>query len=568
MGGSSTFPAMRNALRTLAFLVGLIPAIAAAQTAQFPQTLPPNTVVGRLGIGSGPAEAIPFSKFQSGIIGNLGAGTFYGNPGSGTAAITPFTLQGLSSIGTPDKTSDLLPIYDHTTGGLKSVQPSALLNAVCSVASSFLWNSAGTWVCQTAGQVAAQLGLPISMTLYSAGGTSNDTTGVQAAFTACAVSGCDLVCPIGVVYTVDTITVGSGTTVRSCNWKQRTQGTSILKLDGSSQIHVLGNRFTGNTATSGLTIQISGDYPISAVGSSYIWIRGNYYTKFGLYDIKFVNSNYVWVQDNHAFAVAWGTRLICTNNAILTGNIWEHTSLFTSTPTTNQFAVGPTLDTDPCGVSKYVTVSNNIIKDFPYSQGILVHSGQYVTIANNIVENASVCVSVNPFASTDGADHITITGNSCEANVSTTIPTDTQNGIALVAGAGVKPTFVTITGNVLNGFNRVFAGGGVNNGCILLDTTIDVTITGNSMNGCYANGISLIGNERNVVITGNSIDTITAVSTNSNGVQGLSGMTPTGIVASNSFNVMTTGVNIKGTATSMKYTSLNQCLGTTTCSSP
>lgn len=51
-------------LTTLVFL----PAITPAQTPNFPQTLGANTVVGRLGIGSGPAQAIPFSTLLSNLL--------------------------------------------------------------------------------------------------------------------------------------------------------------------------------------------------------------------------------------------------------------------------------------------------------------------------------------------------------------------------------------------------------------------------------------------------------------------------------------------------------------------
>ena len=40
-------------------------------TAQFPPTLPQNTVVGRLALGAGPAEAIPFTS----VLGLIAPGT-------------------------------------------------------------------------------------------------------------------------------------------------------------------------------------------------------------------------------------------------------------------------------------------------------------------------------------------------------------------------------------------------------------------------------------------------------------------------------------------------------------
>lgn len=60
---------MKQLIRALAFMAGLIPAIAAAQ--QF-NTIPPNTVIGRLGVSAGPAQALPLSTvFSTSIFDQL-----------------------------------------------------------------------------------------------------------------------------------------------------------------------------------------------------------------------------------------------------------------------------------------------------------------------------------------------------------------------------------------------------------------------------------------------------------------------------------------------------------------
>src|SRR5215475_12080968 len=54
--------------RTFMALAGLVLAVsvtADAQVVPFPQSLPPNTVIGRTGISAGPAQAIPFSVLNS-----------------------------------------------------------------------------------------------------------------------------------------------------------------------------------------------------------------------------------------------------------------------------------------------------------------------------------------------------------------------------------------------------------------------------------------------------------------------------------------------------------------------
>jgi hypothetical protein len=63
---------MRKLLAAIALLAGLVPA--AAQVPNFPQTLPANSVVGRLGIGPGPSQAIPFAVLTGDLLNSLTPG--------------------------------------------------------------------------------------------------------------------------------------------------------------------------------------------------------------------------------------------------------------------------------------------------------------------------------------------------------------------------------------------------------------------------------------------------------------------------------------------------------------
>ena len=60
---------MKKHLLALAALAFATPVL--AQVPSFPQTLPANTVVGRLGIGPGPSQAIPFAVLTSNLFGSL-----------------------------------------------------------------------------------------------------------------------------------------------------------------------------------------------------------------------------------------------------------------------------------------------------------------------------------------------------------------------------------------------------------------------------------------------------------------------------------------------------------------
>lgn len=56
---------MKQIMRCLAIAAVMLPGLAAAQVPQFPQTVPANTVLGRLGIGAGPVQAIPTASLLS-----------------------------------------------------------------------------------------------------------------------------------------------------------------------------------------------------------------------------------------------------------------------------------------------------------------------------------------------------------------------------------------------------------------------------------------------------------------------------------------------------------------------
>lgn len=90
-------------IRTLAFALGLLPAIAVAQVPSYPQTLPANTVVGRLGIGPGPSQAIPFSTLQTRLgvtVTVLAAGAKCDGVTDDTAAIQSAIAQVSTTGGT------------------------------------------------------------------------------------------------------------------------------------------------------------------------------------------------------------------------------------------------------------------------------------------------------------------------------------------------------------------------------------------------------------------------------------------------------------------------------------
>jgi hypothetical protein len=92
-------------MRKLAFVLGLFAALRAIPAAAQPSTLPANTVYGRLGIGAGPGQAIPFSILSANLFLSLPAHGVVVAEGSGTppvgitpsAAGLPFVSNGASA---------------------------------------------------------------------------------------------------------------------------------------------------------------------------------------------------------------------------------------------------------------------------------------------------------------------------------------------------------------------------------------------------------------------------------------------------------------------------------------
>jgi len=502
-------------------------------------------------------------------LAQAGAATLKGNPTASTANVQDFTIQGLANSPTPNATNDYLPIYDSATGTIKRVTPQAIAGS-----SSGTVTSVGTTGCLTGGPITTTGTINFTqdlcanrpMNYFTYGGTPNDTTGVQSALDWCSTtSSCVITCTTGAIYRVNTLNVHSNTTLQNCNFQQISSSLEILSINGVSNVKIIGNRFTGNTVTSGLPAPVSQDRAVVVQSSDQVWIDSNYYTAFGLNDTEVVGSNYVWYRGNYSFGVALGPKFDCSTHIHIDGNTLNHTALYSDTPTASQFAIGFFLSSTSersCGVSKYVTMVNNTVKDYPYSQAYEIHAGQFVTIANNVADNVSICISANPFIDADLIDHLTITGNVCQAQVDKPIPTSSNGGIVVsgIPSTGVI-SLVTITGNVLNAFNRAYKDDAV--GCISLQAATQVSVTGNSINGCGSNAMA-VNTGTLFTATGNMFDTTVANGSVQNGVL-LNSSNLIGIVSGNMFTNQSVNINNSGGSTNVRFTGLNNCDGVTTC---
>lgn len=104
--------------RTILALLAV--ALIAPAAAQVPTTLPANTVVGRLGIGSGPAQAIPFATLSAQLTG-------FTIP-SGFAEMKPFPNQGSGAWNVTDPFGNAISTTGTTCQGFDKLVAAAATN--------------------------------------------------------------------------------------------------------------------------------------------------------------------------------------------------------------------------------------------------------------------------------------------------------------------------------------------------------------------------------------------------------------------------------------------------------
>lgn len=460
-----------------------------------------------------------------------------------------------------------------------------------------------------AGVASANLGI-LSIADYTAGGTANDTVGVQSAFTACgAASGCLLVCAKGVTYTIDTVTVSSNTKLdgSGCIFQQRTASNAMFLIDGTSNIKFYNGTFYSTSPTSqtyqliditgGSNVDISRSYfrgsatvdenLASVTGgaiaiqtrdnSYYINITDNNFYRFEYLTIYAVESFSVKVDRNIFRNVAYGPRFREVTAGSMNENIFDTSVLYTETPTDDQFVVVFGLDStnaDPnypsvTGYSSQISISNNVIKNAGYGQGILVHAGLGFSINNNICDNVAQCIGVTPFNATDDLLYPVITGNTMNGatNVDQSgVSSPSDVGIIVQSGApSPEIQGALISNNVLVAQNRKALDGA--SGCMMFAGINRSIVSNNTMISCGGNGIVISSPVNGLVISGNNIsDTVTAGGQN-NAIRFTSGATGARVNAiGNYFMDLTNGyLYAAGISITNIQTANTLCISVTNC---
>jgi hypothetical protein len=463
-----------------------------------------------------------------------------------------------------------------------------------------------------AGVASTNLGI-LAIKDYTAGGTANDTVGVQAAFTACgAAGGCKLVCSGGVTYTIDTVTVSSNTKLdgSGCIFQQRTASNSLftmtsvsdiefasgtfysvtpanqtnelIRIHGGSRITLRNNYYRGNA-------NVDTDWPttvnhataiLTDTSSTDIYVTGSTFYRFIYLAAYFVDSTNVKVDGNIFKSVGYGPRFRQVTNGSFSNNIMDYSVFYTLTPTDDQFSVGIGLDSadpDPnypsvLGVSSRIIISGNVFKNLGYAQGVLIHAGIDVAVVGNVCNNVSMCISANTYGASDDLVNLTISGNTSTGATAidmSGLSSPADPGIVVQSGNTGQPQIqgAVVTGNVISGHNRT--SGDQNLGCIQIGWLNRSIISNNSIIGCGGNGIILASASEGLIMSGNNITSIITVGSNNNGIYFLPGSSGARAnMIGNYFQDITNGIKYSTGISTGNIQSLGTlCVSVTNCTS-
>lgn len=184
-------------------VAGLVAPVVVAQVPQFPQTLSPNTVLGRLGIGPGPVQPIPFVTLFGNLLLSM-TGDVEANV-SGVATIQPGVVTNSKLATVPADTAKCNPTGSAAAPqDCTAAQMQALIGPVFVpvVTYGVNFNSANT-------DTPIAITLPTGYTtfivsnLYISGASGSITTATAGLFTAAAGGGTALVAG-GTAITVST----------------------------------------------------------------------------------------------------------------------------------------------------------------------------------------------------------------------------------------------------------------------------------------------------------------------------------------------------------------------------
>jgi hypothetical protein len=395
-------------------------------------------------------------------------------------------------------------------------------------------------------------------------GTTNDTTAIQAATTAGA--GRTVLFPSATYKLTAAITVSSNTRLiadGTVTLAQATAGALVFYGSAVSNIEIRGFTMTGTSSatepttgtstncgavcfeTSGgnITVEknvISGFFNgITGTNLSNFWVRGNEISHWRLYGVlasqtsNFAVDSNVMHDNDMPTAAAWSgaTTYALGDTATSGGSMYmslqagnlNHTppappgdTWWLQIATYGVMATGNRGTVDQLRNSiSFNKIYNNIVWD-----GIMSHDCGGLVIEGNDIRNVRIGIDLAGSGASKYTEKLVISANYIEDT-----STDAWGGVSarncgiILFGADstVKTRNVSITGNVINGFNRYNSGSSAAGG-ICASNTESVAITGNQVTntqnfgGNVGGGVIANALGNGLVISGNSIDVAAGLS--------------------------------------------------------
>jgi len=341
-------------------------------------------------------------------------------------------------------------------------------------------------------------------------GLTDDTLSIQAAATAAGLSGAELYFPSASrEYKISRgVTLGSGVTVRGAKGvriHQVTPGEASFRGKGLSGVTIRGMVLQGPGDTTAPTNTTDGQ--IALTSSEGVTIEGC--TVYDSYNgITVDHSTGVVIRDNEVSRFRLYGILASVSNDFHVDNNRIHDS--TQSGPLNSYGITASGGRTANPQQDNSIVANKI-RNVPSWDGIMTHDCDGLLIAFNDIRGVRTGLDIGPNGPAKYVENVRIIGNLLEQT-----QTDAWSGKAamnsgiVVVGvdAATRARNVTISGNVIKGFNA-FNAGAQANGPITLINTEGVAVSGNRIYGAgtanRSGGIYVNGLADGLAITGNSI---------------------------------------------------------------
>jgi parallel beta-helix repeat protein len=318
-------------------------------------------------------------------------------------------------------------------------------------------------------------------------GTTNDTTAILAADSACAAAGGVLFFPAATYVCwnaalTSKCIAGAGATVTKLILPSGTSSNKAVVTIGTTDVVIEGLWFDPNGVSAAKGIQLGS-------GAVRVRIQDCYFSNFSAGGGVYVQGNVTDSAILHCTFSGNGTGILADPAAVIVGLAINSN---TFTPATTGHAIN--INTANAGASAVdLTVVGNTIRGYNNASGSPIQFAVCFAgnISNSLIADNTIDTITTDGIHLEGAYRITVSGN--------TITNCQRGGIVLVNGSNSTVSDVTISGNQVSGCNTVMAGtGGISaEGSTAISR---VTIVGNTVRACEINGIHLgIGGSFTVV---------------------------------------------------------------------